>query len=140
VCVACIAATDTSSLSLSPSLSYHPYDTSNDTLTGHVLSPISEDNGENNYDENTNLMKNSIEENYIDNNKNVMNRNIVNENDNYNEINNSNINNNINNNTNNNNINNNNNRVYERVRLDVHIDSVEINAPQTVLIGKKSVF
>ena len=135
MCVACIAATDTSSLSLSPSLSYHPYDTSNDTLTGHVLSPISEDNGENNYDENTNLMKNSIEENYIDNNKNVMNRNNVNENDNYNEINN----NNNHNNNNNNNINNNN-RVYERVRLDVHIDPVEINAPQTVLIGKKSVF
>lgn len=104
-------------------------------MTGHVLTPISEDNGENNYDENTNLMKNSIEENYVDNNKNVMNRNNVNENDNYNEINN----NNNHNNNNNNNINNNN-RVYERVRLDVHIDPVEINAPQTVLIGEKSVF
>jgi hypothetical protein len=136
--VACIAATDTSFLSLSPSLSYHPFDTSNDTMTGHVLSPISEDNGENNNDENTNLMKNNIEENYINDNKTVISRNNVNENDNYNEINNNNNNN--NNNINNTNINNTNIKVYERVRLDVHIDPVEINAPQTVLIGEKSVF
>ena len=127
VCVACIAATDTSSLSLSPTLSFLPYDIPNDNQSAHILSPITEENGENNCDENTYLTKKNENDIYIDK-KDIVKNNSV---DNDNET--------INNNNNNNNSGYNNTKVYERVRLDVHVDPVEINAPQTVLIGEISV-
>ena len=134
VCVACIAATDTSSLSLSPTLSFLPYDAPNDNQSSHILSPITEENSENNCDENTYSTKKSENDIHI-NDKND-NKDIVKNNsfDKLNEtVNNSNNNNSTDNNGHNNT------KVYERVRLDVHVDPVEINAPQTVLIGKISV-